>query len=209
VGVPRNLTEAKQLYLKALTLAGKNYARGAAPRLGLISMTLDGLLQPLFGPDTTWRAARTLQRWLKLRPDVLLRTPTEELTGELPAALAAAAAATQGLGEGAAPRADNADAAEGMARDPSQASPLPQGGSQQAAESASQHPRSLSAAVLYALQAATDYLGLGHADADNMAMAVLVCALVFVLWWRHRLITALNAQTNQQTQQQMQGQAQR
>ena len=62
VGVPRNLTTARELYLRAVQQAGKTHkARSIAARLGLVAMWIDAVLLPIFGDDATQRVADYLR----------------------------------------------------------------------------------------------------------------------------------------------------
>lgn len=71
VGVERNLTTAVALYWRCIKAAGSSVTqlpRMVAPRLALIAMQLDLWLEPLLGPDATYRIATELQQQLRLHP---------------------------------------------------------------------------------------------------------------------------------------------
>lgn len=62
IGVPRNLTTARELYLRTVHRAGKTHkARSVAARLGLMAMRIDAVLLPVFGDDVTQRVADYLR----------------------------------------------------------------------------------------------------------------------------------------------------
>ena len=85
VGTARNLTAARELYARAVQLAGKGHrARAVAPMLGLVALRLDALLWPVFGDDATERALGSLQRKLRLGQPLGFASPSLRGQGEPP-----------------------------------------------------------------------------------------------------------------------------